>query len=81
MNKQKTKRIGAIIGIIAILSLYIVTLFIGIFASDKYPQLFMASAFLAVIIPIMIYCFVAVYKYVHRKDKAIVDDEVKDKVQ
>lgn len=67
MNKSKPKRIGAIIGVIAILSLYLISLFIAIFFRDKYPGLFMASVFSAVIIPIMIYCFVAVYRYVHKK--------------
>lgn len=74
---KKMKRTGAIIGVIAILSLYIVSLFIGIFASDKYPGLFMASVFCAVIIPIIIYCFVAVYKYVHKKDRS--KETLKDK--
>lgn len=64
---NKTKRIGAIIGIIAILLLYIISLLIGIFASDKYPGLFMASVFCAVVVPIIIYCFVAVYRFVHKK--------------
>ena len=66
---NKGKRIAAIIGVVAILSLYIVSLLLGIFASDKYPGLFLASVFLAVIIPIIIYCLVAVYRYVHKKDK------------
>lgn len=65
---KKGKRTAAIIGVIAILSLYIISLFLGIFASDKYPDLFLASVFLAVVIPIIIYCLVAVYKYVHKKD-------------
>ncbi|NLP16126.1 MAG: hypothetical protein GX379_03675 [Clostridiales bacterium] len=67
MKKLKAKRVGAIIGIVAILSLYIISFIIGIFFSDEYPQLFMASVFLAVIIPIIIYCFIAVYRYVHKK--------------
>lgn len=69
MNKTKAKRIVAIIGVVAILSLYLASLLIGIFLSDKYPGLFMASVFSAVIIPIMIYCFVAVYRHVHKKTK------------
>lgn len=67
MNKSKAKRIGAIIGIIAILSLYLISLLVGIFLSDEYPGLFMASVFSAVIIPIIIYCFIAVYRYVQKK--------------
>lgn len=66
---KKGKRIAAIIGVIAILSLYVASMLLGIFASDKYPGLFLASTFLAVIVPIMIYCFVAVYRYVHKNDK------------
>lgn len=69
MNKSKTKKLVAIIGIIAILSLYLASLLIGIFLSDQYPGLFMASVFSAVIIPIIIYCFIAVYRYVHKKAK------------
>lgn len=67
MKNSKTKRIGATIGIIAILSLYVISFIIGVFFSDEYPQLFMASVFLAVIVPIIVYCFVAVYRYVHKK--------------
>lgn len=67
MNKSKAKRLAAIIGIIAILSLYVFSFIIGVFYSNEYPQLFMASVFLAVIIPIIIYCFVAVYRYVHKR--------------
>lgn len=69
MKKSRSKRVAAIIGIIAILSLYAFSFIIGVFFSDKYPQLFMASVFLAVIIPIIVYCLVAVYRYVHKKEE------------
>lgn len=69
MKHSKAKRIAAIIGIIAILSLYVISFIIGVFFSDKYPDLFMASVFLAVIIPIIVYCFIAVHKYVHKKSE------------
>jgi len=67
MKKDKIKRISAIIGIAAILSLYLTSLLLAIFASDKAPGLFLASVFCTVIIPIIIYCFIAVYDYVHKK--------------
>jgi uncharacterized BrkB/YihY/UPF0761 family membrane protein len=67
MKQPRAKRIGAIIGIIAILSLYVFSFIIGVFFSDEYPELFMASVFLAVIMPIIVYCFIAVYRYVHKK--------------
>lgn len=66
---NKVKRISAIIGLVAILSMYLISLLLAIFASDKAPGLFLASAFCTVIIPIIIYCFVAVYNRVHRNDK------------
>jgi len=66
---KKVKRISAIIGIIAILSLYLVSLMLAIFASDKAQGLFMASVFCTVIIPIMIYLFIAVYERVYNKVK------------
>ena len=79
MNKSKAKRIGAIIGIVAILLLYITSLLIGIFYAKDNPGLFMASVFLAVIIPIMIYCFIAVYRHVHKNDKTKGDFSTIDK--
>lgn len=75
MKQSKTKRIGAIIGIIAILSLYVFSFIIGVFFSDEYPQLFMVSIFLAVIIPIIVYCFIAVSKYVHKKNEYYKSEE------
>lgn len=67
MNKNKVKRISAMIGVIAILSMYLVSLLLAIFSSDKAPGLFLASAFCTVIIPIIIHCFIAVYDYVHKR--------------
>lgn len=69
MSKSKSKKAAAIIGIIAILSLYVFSFIIGVFYSDKYPGLFLASVFLAVIIPIIVYCLVAVYKHVHKRNE------------
>lgn len=78
MKHSKAKRIGAIIGIIAILSLYVISFIIGVFFSDEYPELFMASIFLAIIIPIIIYCLLAVYKYVHKKSEYNKSEEIDD---
>jgi hypothetical protein len=39
----------------------------------------MASVFCAVIIPIMIYCFIAVYRHVHKNDKTKGDFSTIDK--
>ncbi len=65
MNKDKIKRILAIIGIIVLVSLPLISILIAIFSKNF--GLFMASMFLVVIIPIMIYIFVTVYRRVHHK--------------
>ncbi len=65
---NKVKRISSVIGIILILSMYAISLFSAIFASEKAPGLFLASIFSTIVIPIMIYGFIAVYKMVHKDD-------------
>lgn len=67
-KNNKLKRILAIIGIAAILSLYLISMIMAIFVSDKAPKLFLVSVFCTVVIPIMIYCFITVYEQVHKKD-------------
>lgn len=67
---NKFKRVAAIIGIILILSLYVLS-FVSAFFAKKYSGgLFAASVFSTIVIPIMIWWFVAVYKWVHRNDNS-----------
>lgn len=65
----KVKRIAAIIGIIVIISMYLVSIISAIFATKYSYGLFMASIFCTIVIPLMIYLFTMVYKIVHRKDE------------
>lgn len=65
---QKVKRISAIIGIILVLSMYILSFVAAIFATEKAPGLFLASIFSTLVIPILIHLFYATYKWVHRND-------------
>ncbi|MBE5967454.1 MAG: hypothetical protein E7255_10930 [Lachnospiraceae bacterium] len=65
---KKIKRISAIIGVILIASMYLISLLSAFFATEKTPGLFLASIFSTVVIPIMIYGFIATYKWVHRND-------------
>lgn len=65
---NKVKRISSIIGIVLILSMYAISLISAIFASEKAPGLFLASIFSTIVIPIMIYAFITVYKRVHKDD-------------
>lgn len=75
MKEKKVKRIGSIIGIVLLLSMYVISFIVAFFATEAAPGLFLACAFSTVAIPIMIYLFIAAYKYVHRNDKAKDKDE------
>ncbi len=65
---KKVKRIASLIGILLILSLFILSLIAAIFAKESAQGLFLTAIFSTVVIPIMIYGFIEVYKYVHRND-------------
>ncbi len=67
MNK-KVKRIAAIIGLVLFASLFLITFISAFFASEKAPGLFLASLFSAIVIPIMIWGFMMVYRLIHRND-------------
>jgi Na+/melibiose symporter-like transporter len=66
---SKVKRVAAIIAIILIASLYLISFISAIFAKENAYGLFMASIFCTVVIPIMMYLFIWVYKMVHKKDE------------
>lgn len=69
------KRIAAIIAIILILSLYIVFLVSAFISKKESPGLFAAAFFCSIVIPIMLWWFIAVYKWVHKKS----DNDSQDK--
>ena len=66
---SKVKRIAAIVGLVLIVSMYLISFLSAIFATEYSYGLFMASIFCTIVIPIMIYLFIAVYKMVHKKDE------------
>lgn len=70
---KKAKQITAIAGIILLLSLYVVSLISAIAAKPYANSLFTASLFCTIVIPVVIYGFMVIYKAVHKKP----DDEVK----
>lgn len=65
---DRVKRIASITGVVLIASMYLISLICAIFASEKAPGLFLASVFCSVVIPIMIYGFIVIYKLVHKND-------------
>ncbi len=66
---SKVKRIAAIIGLVLIVSMYLISFLSALFATEYSYGLFMASIFCTIVIPIMIYLFIAVYKMVHKNDE------------
>lgn len=65
---NKVKRIAALVGIVLISSMYLISFISALFASEYALGLFLTSIFSTITIPIMIYGFIAVYKYVHKND-------------
>ena len=59
---KKTKQILAIIGIVVILALYIATLIFAVFDIPGRDKLFLASAFCTVLIPVLLYIYLWIYK-------------------
>ncbi len=67
---SKIRRVGAIVGLIFLFSMYLVTLLASIFAggSPLAQGLFLASTFCTIVIPILIWLAMTVYQWVHRDD-------------
>ena len=72
---NKVKRIAAITGFVLIVSMYVISFISAIIATEYANGLFLASVFSTIVIPIMIYGFIEIYKYVHRNDKKMGKDE------
>jgi uncharacterized BrkB/YihY/UPF0761 family membrane protein len=71
---NKVKRTAALIGAILIASMYLISLIAAFFATEQFPGFFLASIFSTIVIPIMIYIYITVYKYVHKNDRPKVSD-------
>lgn len=71
----KLKRTLALVGVILVLSLYVISFISALFANELSSGLFLASFFSTVTIPIMIYGFIAVYKHVHRNDPKLMEPQ------
>lgn len=65
---NKGKRIAAIIGIILLASMYLISLLSAFFAKEYSGGLFLASLFSTLVIPILIWWFITIYKWVHKND-------------
>lgn len=65
---MKTKRILAICGIVLLLSLYVLTFVSALMSTDYSQSLFMASIFATLVVPIMIYAYLLIYRVLKNKN-------------
>lgn len=72
---NKVKRVAAIVGVVLIASMYLISLLSAFIATEYSNGLFLASIFSTIVIPIMIWWFLAVYKWVHKNDTPIIPEE------
>lgn len=76
---KKAKRIAAMIGIILIVSMYLLT-FISSFYSTSYTKgLFMASIFSTFVIPVLIYAAMLIYRIMGKSDRPDAGEDEEDK--
>lgn len=76
---KKVKRILAILGVVLLLSLYVMSFVSSIFAKPYANGLFIASLYCTIAVPILMYGFMVVYKAVHKKEEGISIKELKKK--
>ncbi|MCI9532185.1 MAG: hypothetical protein HFH38_10665 [Lachnospiraceae bacterium] len=62
---KKSRRILAMIGVVLLLGLYLITLLLAILGKDFFPM-FMASLFSSFAIPVIIWLYGMVYRWLKR---------------
>lgn len=78
---KKVKRIASIVGIVFILSMYLVSFLAAIFSPKGAPGLFLASIFSTVVVPILMYLFIMIYKWVHKDDVPNIFEDTTDSAE
>lgn len=66
---KKTKQVLAIIGIILLVSLYVITLVCAITDNTSTMQVFMASVFATVVIPVMIWAYSFIFRLIKKNSQ------------
>lgn len=74
---KKLKQIAAVIGIVLIVSMYLVTLISAFFTTKYTNALFTASLFCTIAVPVFLYAFMLIYKLVHKKDETMFLSQLK----
>lgn len=68
---KNLKRLFAVIGVILLAGLYVVTFILALTDNSAAGNMIMASLYATVIIPILLYAFLLVYKWTHQKNEVI----------
>ena len=71
--KNKAKQIAAITAIVLIVAMYIVTLILGITNNENTQQWFMAAMIATIVLPVMAYVYIWIYKKVQEQREAAKD--------
>lgn len=64
--KKKSKRILAMIGVILLLLLYLITFIAGITSNPNSANLFKACLFATIVIPILLYAYILIYRNIKK---------------
>ena len=71
--KNKVKQIAAITAIVLIAAIYIVTLILAITNNESTSQWFMAAIIATIVLPVMAYVYIWIYKRVQEQREAAKD--------
>ena len=63
---DKFRRIGAMIGVVVLLAIYIVTLVSAVLQKESTSGLFVASLYCTFVVPVWIFVLQAIYKRTHK---------------
>jgi amino acid transporter len=66
---KKMKQIMAIIVVILLISLYVITLLCAIFDPTQTMSWFRASIFATVVVPVLLWAYLLIYRLVTRRDE------------
>jgi hypothetical protein len=63
---EKLKRISALSGVVILVGLYVMTFIFSLLNSPNAANLFKASLYSTIIIPILLYSYMLIYKYIKK---------------
>ena len=76
---KKAKQVLAILGIILLVSLYFITLICAITDNTATMQVFMASVFATVVIPVLIWAYSFIYRLIRKNSEEKEKQDKEDK--